>query len=139
MSYGPKPKPLKERLLSGIEIDPETGCWLWQRNKTPGGYGVMRLPGTRKKEGVHRIAFKLFVKPIQDGLYILHHCDIRHCCNPEHLYEGTAKDNIQDAIKRGKWDRSKWIPETCKHGHNDWYVYPHRRSCRTCALRKKVT
>ena len=32
----------------------------------------------------------------------LHHCDNPKCCNPHHLYWGTASDNMQDRARRGR-------------------------------------
>lgn len=34
--------------------------------------------------------------------HVLHHCDVRECCNPAHLYLGTNKDNARDRVLRGK-------------------------------------
>jgi hypothetical protein len=33
---------------------------------------------------------------------ILHHCDNPKCCNPNHLYIGNNKDNINDKVKRNR-------------------------------------
>lgn len=43
-------------------------------------------------------------KDIPEGLMICHHCDNPQCINPSHLYAGTAKDNFNDAINRGRID-----------------------------------
>jgi hypothetical protein len=40
--------------------------------------------------------------PVPKNLYVLHHCDERSCCNPEHLYVGTQKDNMRDMVARGR-------------------------------------
>src|SRR3990167_3193996 len=36
---------------------------------------------------------------------INHHCDVRNCINPSHLYAGNQADNIQDCVRRG---RHRW-------------------------------
>jgi hypothetical protein len=35
-------------------------------------------------------------RKIKPGLLALHHCDIKACINPKHLYEGTYGENIFD-------------------------------------------
>lgn len=51
----------------------------------------------------HRLAFQLVKGPIPEGLSILHSCDNPPCCNPAHLTAGTTKENVQDAISKGRW------------------------------------
>jgi hypothetical protein len=35
-----------------------------------------------------------------DEAFCCHHCDVRLCVNPEHLYWGNAATNIQDSYDR---------------------------------------
>lgn len=78
-------------------------CWLWKGVKNRGGYGQMcDRRGPRLIVPVHRVAWTLARGPIPPGLMVLHHCDVRHCVNPDHLYLGTARDNVHDAINRGR-------------------------------------
>jgi hypothetical protein len=50
----------------------------------------------------HRFSYAAFVGPIPDGLHCLHHCDIKHCINPQHLYPGTDQDNMDAMYVRGR-------------------------------------
>lgn len=50
----------------------------------------------------HRVAFEAVNGPIPNGLDVLHSCDNRLCCNPSHLSLGTAKDNSDDKVAKGR-------------------------------------
>jgi hypothetical protein len=56
----------------------------------------------KKPRLVHRLAYEEYIGEITDGKHVLHKCDVRSCCNPDHLFLGTAKDNMQDCISKGR-------------------------------------
>jgi hypothetical protein len=94
---------LKARLLANIVKQPgplATECWLWQGSFYSNGYGHICCDGIR--DGAHRAAYREFVGPIPEGLFVCHHCDNPPCINPEHLYAGTAKENVDDMWARGR-------------------------------------
>ena len=95
----------KEFLLSRCAINSETGCWEWQGGKMTWGYANIRRGG--KWFRAHRKSYELFVAAIPKGLNVLHHCDNRGCLNPEHLFLGTQKDNMQDAAIKGRTMRGE--------------------------------
>lgn len=90
---------LKEEFLQRIKKT--STCWLWQGSKDKSGYGQV---GTTffKTRKAHRVAYLLFIGPIPDGLCICHKCDNPPCVNPQHLFVGTYKDNVQDSLKKGR-------------------------------------
>ncbi len=59
--------------------------------------------GPQKTYLAHRLAYEFANGSIPPGLYVLHSCDNRRCVNPKHLRLGTAKDNIHDALDRGRY------------------------------------
>ena len=81
-------------------------CWEWAgpRDKRK-GYGVLKLKGFQHR--AHRVAYELFVAPIPDELLACHHCDNPPCCNPEHLYPGTIRQNSHDMAVRDRSTRGE--------------------------------
>lgn len=102
-------------IMNRVEQEPNTGCWLWTGAVIPvSGYGQMRYgKGTPKK--AHRVSYEIFVGPIPDGLYVCHRCDTPLCVNPDHLFLGTAKDNAQDAMRKGRYAHQSQTH--CINGH----------------------
>jgi len=57
----------------------------------------------------NRVAWILFRGPIPDGLQVLHSCDVTLCVNPGHLFLGDGSDNMQDSIRKGRFNRASGI------------------------------
>lgn len=74
----------------------ETRCWEWT-GAVCGGYG--RLTFNYKVITAHRLS--LYVHNGYWPKNALHRCDHKICVNPDHLYDGTAKENARDAVERG--------------------------------------
>jgi hypothetical protein len=89
---------LSERLLRHVTILSDSLCWLWEGCTDRKGYGYLNHYGKTLK--AHRVSFELFVEEILPGNHVLHKCDIKPCINPNHLYQGTNRDNVDDRLAR---------------------------------------
>lgn len=83
-----------------VSVAGEDDCWLWLGATNDNGYGrVRRYHG--RNEYAHRISFFLKHGRLPNGV-TRHSCDVRLCCNPAHLLEGTIGENISDAWERDR-------------------------------------
>lgn len=88
---------LIEVFMNLIEPDTNGGCWIWTGSTTQDGYGYGSVLGTTVF--AHRLSHMLFKGPLVQGKCVLHKCNVRPCVNPDHLYEGTNRDNVDDRLR----------------------------------------
>jgi hypothetical protein len=95
-------RPLEERFWEKVSKDGPirqgmtSPCWTWLAS-TSGGYGYLGN-GTGGLISAHRASWLLHRGKITKC--VLHKCDNPSCVNPEHLYEGTQKENADDRERR---------------------------------------
>ncbi len=83
-------------------LEPNGECLEWTRYRNPGGYGMTSFGD--KVWLTHRLALELEGVDTT-GHLVLHSCDNRLCCNPDHLRTGTHQDNMDDKISRDRQTR----------------------------------
>jgi hypothetical protein len=86
-------------------MNAETGCMEWTRTLNQGGYGTLKYK--QKGRMAHRFMWEYKNGLIPDGLHVCHKCDNRKCINPDHLFLGTAKDNMQDMLAKNRANKAK--------------------------------
>lgn len=113
----------------------DSGCLVWQGQLTYNGYAQDAYRA--KTKSLHRQVFKV-VNDVELGRStdVCHHCDVRNCIEPTHLWAGSRKDNMQDCSAKGRAD-GQWKTH-CLRGHplsgDNLYIHSPNglRSCKTC-------
>lgn len=117
-------RPLEDRLAD--KLDKTGDCWVYRNANISDGYAHMNLsydPFTKQRypraryEYAHRIAWALHHgRWPEESMVVRHTCDNPACCNPEHLIEGTQKQNVGDRSERSDWQTArKLTPEQVRY------------------------
>lgn len=111
---------LAERFWAKVDQDgpvpserPDLGpCWLWTAATDGRGYGVIGTVA-KKVDKAYRVAYRLLVGPIPEGLELDHLCRVTLCVRPTHLEPVTHAENMRRAAEGGRLLRGA----TDSHGH----------------------
>jgi hypothetical protein len=87
----------KRNVVAGLDK-----CWLWTGSLND-GYGRFRFGASVQL--VHRLSWEFHNGKIPYGLNVLHRCDVRNCCNPDHLWLGSQSENCMDKTLKGRSQR----------------------------------
>lgn len=99
-------KQTPENFWSKVHKGADDECWDWVGCLNSTGYGNVAWHG--KVYTAHRVAAWLSglvqtpSRPAhsREPTHILHKCDNRKCCNPNHFFLGTFTDNMKDAYTK---------------------------------------
>ncbi len=77
-----------------VEVDAETGCWIWLGSKMR-GYARVRV-GKRPSVQAHRWLFECYNGQVSKDLDVGHTCLRRSCVLPTHMVVQTKPQNTRE-------------------------------------------
>lgn len=93
-----KPIDIEEILKVKCNKNTSNGCWEWIGTLNSNGYGIIHYE--KKTHLAHRVSYEKHNGPLRKGFLICHKCNNEKCVNPEHLYQGSYRDNSRDMIMK---------------------------------------
>ncbi|WP_386681791.1 hypothetical protein [Loktanella sp. R86503] len=109
------------RFWSKVDVSKsDDQCWNWKASANRNGYGRMKVKG--QSMTASRIAWEIDRNMYLGDRFACHHCDNKLCCNPTHIYAGSASDNMRDMAERGLRDATKLTPDMVRdiRKRHDW-------------------
>lgn len=119
----------KRRLAFWSKVDrtpgfgPNGNCWMWTKGKNKWGYGQFYIKDRKKCVQAQRVAYTIvFLNGIfpESHIFVCHRCDNPACVRPGHLFLGTAKDNVDDMMSKGR--KAEMIVENALRDHQVWSI-----------------
>lgn len=129
---------IETRFWSLVEKRSPAECWPWNGPIIKkDGRGIFSGGGLHQTAPRIALGIKLG-RPVAPGLFACHSCDNPNCVNPDHLWEGSNKDNLRDASAKGRvYGQQK---THCKRGHplSGGNVYRTGYKARGCMLCQRM-
>ncbi len=80
----------------------DSGCIEWTGYKLSTGYGQTKFRGKFIKTHRAAMMIRLGSESAIDGFMVCHTCDNPSCINPDHMFLGSAADNMRDKTRKGR-------------------------------------
>jgi hypothetical protein len=95
-------KRLREKSIETPNETLKTPCWIYKGFKSAQGYGTISYKSVQYR--IHVLSYEAQNQRRDlsgENKNICHKCNIKLCCNPDHLYFGTHRQNTIDALNNG--------------------------------------
>jgi len=107
-----------QRFGSKVQRGSGAGCWIWTAHTNQYGYGVFWVNRECGDMLAHRAAWLIYKGQHPGSADVCHTCDNPKCVNPDHLFLGSAADNMRDCAAKGRIPRGSSRPNA-KLDEND--------------------
>lgn len=113
-------------------------CWVWKAARFANQYGSFHLNGRNVRAHRWLLGF-LRGAPLEPDQFACHRCDNPPCCNPAHLFVGSARDNSRDMSVKGRsaGQRKTHCPQGHAYTPENTYQSTWGRTCRECKLARE--
>lgn len=115
-------------------------CWVFGGAQHSNGYGAVGMieNGRKVTRFVHRVAYRVLVEEIPDGLQLDHLCRNRKCWNPAHLDPVTHRVN---GMRGASPTVAVRLSGACMKGHpqTEGNVYRKPNGHQQCAVCARAT
>jgi hypothetical protein len=108
-----------EKMIENFEkhlTKKENGCWKYGEANNRKGYCFMAINKGTKTLVTSRASWEIHFGNIPPMMCVCHKCDRPSCCNPDHLFLGTHKENMKDMLSKGRasWQKKRKLKELSK-------------------------
>ena len=138
---------LPDDIASRVQMEPNSGCWLWDGTCNALGYGIYQKNYSRRR--AHRVVYESLVGQIPVGLVLDHKCRVTCCVNPDHLEPVPQSENVRRGRSLGVLMKRHAARTHCPNGHeyseDNTYIATTRsgrkrgeRVCRACRAKASL-